>query len=94
MQGYIRKLKEKVVINMYDILTDDKKHLETFSERFDEIKVCKDTKIKGYRLAALMTDMESVFDIPLQGHLRIEAFKVAFPDVWSLYKTVSDERWA
>ncbi|WP_062322630.1 hypothetical protein [Halolactibacillus sp. JCM 19043] len=79
---------------MYDILTDDKKHLEKFSERFDEVKACNDKKIKEYRLGALMTDMESVFDIPKQGHLRIEAFKVAFPDVWSLYKTITNERWA
>lgn len=73
---------------------EDKKNLEALQERFTEIKACQNRKIRGDRLDGLLTDMESAFDIPRRGHLRIEAFKIAFPDIWSLYKTITNERWA
>lgn len=68
--------------------------LDQHQERFKEIKQVKDETIKGYRLVALMTDMERAYQIPLIGVLRIEAFKQAFPDVMVLYKQVSEARWA
>lgn len=78
---------------MYDILTDDKKHLELFKKRFEDVKSCKDKKIKEYRLGAMLTDMENAFDIPQQGVMRKEAFKLAFPDIMDLYTAVAFERW-
>lgn len=67
--------------------------LEMHQERFEEIKECEDAEIREYRLGALMTDMEQAYDIPQTGVLRIEAFKVAYPDIMQLYKQVSESRW-
>lgn len=67
--------------------------LQQHQERFEEIKQCEDEDIKDLRLGALMTDMEQAYDIPQTGVLRIEAFKVAYPNVMQLYKQVSESRW-
>ncbi|WP_017470660.1 hypothetical protein [Amphibacillus jilinensis] len=73
-------------------LTTDKM-LTKHQERYEEIIQCENSTIKGYRLVALMTDMERAYQIPLIGVLRIEAFKQAYPDVMELYKQVSNARW-
>jgi len=67
--------------------------LQTFKQRFEEIKNSNiDDYLKSVRFAALMTDMEHVYSIPLIGTERITAFKRAYPEVMSLYRTVSHER--
>jgi hypothetical protein len=70
----------------------DQETLAGFQERFEEIKGVKDNEIKTIRLAALMTDMESAYDIPLVGPLRIAAFNQSFPELMQLYKQVSQAR--
>lgn len=67
--------------------------LEQFELRYDEINESpRDNEIKSIRMAALMTDMETAFQIPILGVERIEAFKRAFPEVLSFYREVSFAR--
>lgn len=73
-------------------IVSDQETLNGFKERFEEIKEVKDNEIKTIRLAALMTDMEAAYDIPLVGTLRIAAFNQSFPKVMELYKQVSQAR--
>ncbi|UOQ85663.1 hypothetical protein [Gracilibacillus salinarum] len=68
------------------------KSLIGFQERFKEIQGIEDDNIKSIRLAALMTDMESAYEFPMVGPLRIAAFKQSFPGVMKLYKEVSQAR--
>ncbi|WP_112181401.1 hypothetical protein [Paraliobacillus zengyii] len=68
----------------------DQDVLNKFKGRFEEIKQVKDDYIKSIRLAALMTDMEYVFRIPLLGAERITAFKRSFPEIMSLYQEVKE----
>lgn len=63
--------------------------LESFQKRFKEIvQFNQDKYLQSVRLSALVTDLETVFQIPLQGMERIEAFKRAFPEVFNFYKNV------
>ena len=67
--------------------------LEQFENRYDDIKGSpRDNEIKTLRMSALMTDMETAFQIPIYGIERIEAFKRAFPEVFSFYREVSYAR--
>ncbi|QGH35170.1 hypothetical protein GI584_14435 [Gracilibacillus salitolerans] len=75
-----------------DNIIPDQETLDRFKERFEEIREVKDNEIKTIRLAALMTDMESAYDIPLVGPLRIAAFNQSFSEVMELYKQVSQAR--
>lgn len=64
-----------------------------FKRRFEEIKESKrDSDIKSIRMAALMTDMENAFQIPIYGAERIAAFRRAFPGVIEFYREVSFAR--
>lgn len=64
-----------------------------FKQRFEEINESKrDSNIKSIRMAALMTDMEVAFQMPLYGAERIAAFKRAFPGVVEFYREVSFAR--
>lgn len=79
---------------MYDVLTNIDEHLKKLKDRFEEVKSCKDLKIREYRIQAIMTDMERAFEIPITDRLKREAFKVGFPEVWDLYHRVSKEQWS
>lgn len=64
-----------------------------FKQRFEDIQKSKrDDDIKSIRMAALMTDMEVAFQMPLYGAERIAAFKRAFPGVVEFYREVSFAR--
>ncbi len=64
--------------------------LEQFENRFDEIQETPvNDEIKSVRMAALKTDMETAFQIPIYGVERIEAFKRAFPGIIEFYREVS-----
>ena len=63
--------------------------LKQFENRFDEIHETPiNDEIKSIRMAALKTDMETAFQIPVYGVERIEAFKRAFPGIIELYREV------
>ncbi|MEN2464965.1 hypothetical protein [Ornithinibacillus sp. JPR2-1] len=67
--------------------------LNLFKQRFEEIINSSSSRnIKSVRLAALLTDMESTFEIPLVGPERIAAFKRAYPEEMKLYREVSNAR--
>ena len=62
-------------------------------KRYKEIVDSKANKdIKSMRLANLMTDLESAYNIPLFGKKRIEVFEAIHPHVMQLYRTVSEAR--
>lgn len=64
--------------------------LEQFELRYDDIRETPgDGDIQLVRMEALKTDMETAFQIPLTGMVRIEAFKRAFPEVFNFYREVS-----
>lgn len=62
----------------------------TLTNRFKEIMASKaSTDMKDRRLAALMTDLEGAYGIPM---LRKEAFEQENVHVMQLYRTVSEAR--
>lgn len=68
-------------------------NLQIFEQRFEEIKNSGlSNYLKSIRLSALMTDMETVYDIPIVGHERIDAFARAYPDIIKLYREISFAR--
>lgn len=65
-------------------------NLQQFNERFKRIMVTTDSDSqKDLDLARLMTDMETVFQIPMMAN---SAYKKNNPEVMSLYRRVSMSR--
>jgi hypothetical protein len=71
-------------------LATDQDVLSKFKDRFEEIKQVKDSHLQSTRLSGLLTDMQSSYDMPVTGVLRIAAFKQAYPDVSDLYQEVKE----
>ncbi|MDC3412561.1 hypothetical protein [Terrihalobacillus insolitus] len=66
---------------------------ETFKNRLTEIMDSElPTELKDIRLAVLMTDMESVYQIPTISKKLREGFERKHPDVMELYREVSFAR--
>lgn len=63
-----------------------------YTKRFKEITGVKPSHQSNVRLANLMTDLESAYQIPQVGKDRIERFKAEKPFAWQLYLTVSEAR--
>ncbi len=59
-----------------------------FKQRFEDITSSDNRSIKKIRLEALLTDLETAFQIPAVGAIRIQAFNHTFPEVSNLYRKV------
>lgn len=77
---------------MNALLTRDQEAVEGFRKRLDEVNGIKDKKFRELRLSAILTDMESCFNIPI-GYAKREAFKIAYPGVMELYAEAANARW-
>lgn len=60
-----------------------------YTNRLKEIRSIKNTDLRDARLANLMSDLETVYNIPM---LYDESYNAENPFVMQLYRTVSEER--
>lgn len=60
-----------------------------YTNRLKEIRSIKNADLRDARLANMMTDLESAYNIPM---LRDESYNAKHPFVMQLYRTVSEER--
>lgn len=60
-----------------------------WTNRLKEIRSIKNTELRDARLANLMTDLETVYGIPM---LNNKNYNEENPHVMQLYRTVSEER--
>ena len=60
-----------------------------YTNRLKEIRSIKNADLRDARLANMMTDLESAYNIPM---LRDESYYAKHPFVMQLYRTVSEER--
>ena len=60
-----------------------------YTNRRKEIRSIKNADLRDARLANMMTDLESAYNIPM---LRDESYNAKHPFVMQLYRTVSEER--
>ena len=71
-----------------------KENLHNHKARFAEIMNCKDESLRKIRLEGLENDMQSCYDIPQTGSLRIGAFINAYPEIYRLFTKVKNARWS
>ena len=61
----------------------------TWTNRLKEIRSIKNADLRDARLANLMSDLETAYNIPM---LQDESYNAKHPFVMQLYRTVSEER--
>lgn len=71
-----------------------KENLQKHRVRFAEINACKDESLRKMRLEGLENDMQSCYDIPTVGMIKISAFAKSFPKVYELFTQVKCARWS